>query len=121
MFLNWRFDRVDIEKERSVIKEELAMYLDQPQHHVQELLNETLWPRQPLGRPLTGTEATLDALTRPRLVDYQRCNYVANRTVFSAAGRLKHKQVVKAVSRLAAHFPQGKCPPFVPAVCDQSR
>ncbi|MDB6065084.1 MAG: Peptidase domain protein [Pedosphaera sp.] len=121
MFLNSRFDRVDIDKERSVIKEELAMYLDQPQHQVQEILNEALWPRQPLGRPLTGTEATLDFLTRPRLVDYQRNNYVANRTVFAAAGRLKHKQVVKAVARMEGRFPQGKCPNFTPADGDQSR
>ena len=49
-------DPVEIEKERNVIKEELAMYLDQPHQHVQELLNETLWPDHPLGRPLTGTE-----------------------------------------------------------------
>ncbi len=45
MFLNSRFDTVEIDKERSVIKEELAMYLDQPQHHVQELLNETRFGR----------------------------------------------------------------------------
>ncbi|HYV28543.1 MAG TPA: pitrilysin family protein, partial [Candidatus Eisenbacteria bacterium] len=50
MFLNSKFDPVEINKERSVIKEELAMYLDQPQHHVHELLNELLWPDQPLGR-----------------------------------------------------------------------
>ena len=92
MFLNSRFDPADVNKERSVIKEELAMYLDQPQHRVQELLNETLWPRQPLGRPLTGTEKTLDALTRSQLVGYQRNNYVANRTIIAAAGRLKHKR-----------------------------
>lgn len=121
MFLNSTFDPEDINKERSVIKEELAMYLDQPQHHVQELLNETLWPRQPLGRPLTGTEKTLDGLTRSRLVDYQRNNYVANRTIFAAAGRLKHNQVVKAVSPLAKRFPQGRRPQFSPAIADQTR
>src|SRR5437667_11165424 len=38
MFLNSKFDPVEIDKERNVIKEELAMYLDQPQHPVQELL-----------------------------------------------------------------------------------
>ena len=54
MFLNSKFEAADIEKERGVIKEELAMYLDQPQHRVQELLNEMLWPGQPLGRPLPG-------------------------------------------------------------------
>ena len=53
MFLNSTFDPAEIEKERAVIKEELAMYLDQPQHHVQELLNATLWPDQPLGRQRT--------------------------------------------------------------------
>jgi len=121
MFLNSRFDPADINKERGVIKEELAMYLDQPQHRVQELLNETLWPRQALGRPLTGTEKTLDALTRIELVDYQRRNYVANRTIIAAAGRLKHKQVVQAVSRIANRFPRGNSPQFLPATCEQTR
>src|SRR5688500_8738361 len=50
MFLHSKFDRVELDKERNVIKEELAMYLDQPQQHVHELLNETMWPGQPLGR-----------------------------------------------------------------------
>jgi predicted Zn-dependent peptidase len=121
MFLNSRFDPTDIKKERDVIKEELAMYLDQPQHQVQELLNETLWPDQPLGRPLTGTEKTLDYLTRSRLVEYQRENYITNRTLFTAAGRLNHQQVVKAISRVTARFPQGKSPAFVPVLGSQQK
>src|SRR5579863_3581629 len=120
MFLNSRFDPLDVDKERSVIKEELAMYLDQPQQHVQELLNETLWPHQPLGRPLTGTEKTLDTLSRAHLVNYQRTNYVANRTIFAVAGRIKHKEVVKAVSRHANRFPQGRTPNFLPATSEQT-
>ena len=119
MFLNSKFDPADIDKERGVIKEELAMYLDQPQHHVHELLNEILWPGHPLGRPLTGTEKTLDGLTRSHLVNYQRDNYVASRTLFAAAGRVKHPHIVKAISRIASRFPQGKRPRFTPAQCDQ--
>src|SRR5712675_730480 len=53
MFLHSTFARVEIDKERDVIKEELAMYLDQPQHHVHELLNETMWPEYPHGRAPT--------------------------------------------------------------------
>jgi predicted Zn-dependent peptidase len=121
MFLNSRFDPVEIDKERSVIKEELAMYLDQPQHRVQELLNETLWPDHPLGRPLTGTEKTLDYLTRARLVNYQRRNYVADRTILAAAGRLRHSRAVAAVKRLARRFPQGKTPISPPAAWNQRR
>ena len=121
MFLNSKFDPVEINKERGVIKEELSMYLDQPQYRVQELLNEILWPNQPLGRPLTGTEKTLDGLNRSRLVGYRQNNYVANRTVIAAAGRLTHRQVVNAVSRLAKRFPQGKRPQFLPAANGQDR
>jgi predicted Zn-dependent peptidase len=121
MFLNSKFDPVEIDKERGVIKEELAMYLDQPQHRVQELLNETLWPEQPLGRPLTGTEETLDGLNRARLVGYQRENYVAGRTIIAAAGRLQHQEIVRTVSRLAGRFPQGRISKFVPATSNQAR
>ncbi len=121
MFLNSKFASADIQKERAVIKEELAMYLDQPQHHVQELLNETLWPDQPLGRPLTGTEKSLDYLTRPRLVTYMRDNYVAGRTLFTAAGRISHRQAVQAVTRLSKRFAPGPQPRFSPAAAGQDR
>ncbi|MEK7683866.1 MAG: pitrilysin family protein [Verrucomicrobiota bacterium] len=119
MFLNSTFDPAEVDKERSVIKEELSMYLDQPQHLVHELLNETLWPNQPLGRSLTGTVQTLDAMTRTDLVRFQRENYVASGTLFAAAGNLKHDQVIKAISRLARKFVQGKRPQFLPASNEQ--
>ena len=115
MLLNSKFDRVDIEKEREVIKEELAMYLDQPQHQVQELLNATLWPNQPLGRPITGTDKTLDAMTRPQLLGYLRDNYVAGSVLVVVAGKLKHRQVVRSVARYAPRIKTGLRPGFAPA------
>ena len=115
MFLNSRFDPVEIEKERGVIREEVAMYLDQPSHHVQELLNETLWPNQPLGRPLTGTMKTVDAMSRAELVSFQRSNYVIGATIIAAAGNLAHRQIVNAVGRVASLFPAGKRPRFSPS------
>jgi len=120
MFLNSAFDPIEINKERDVIKEELAMYLDQPQQQVQELLNETMWPNQPLGRSITGTEKTLDAIQREQIVGFQEKNYVAPGTLVAAAGRLKHQQVVKAVSRYAKKFIAGKRPQFSPAQNDQT-
>jgi predicted Zn-dependent peptidase len=110
MFLNSVFDPVEIDKERNVIKEELAMYLDQPQHHVQELLNETLWPNQPLGRPLTGTEKTLDGLKRKELLSFLSSYYVASTTLICAAGRIDHDSIVEAVDRVAKRFPRGSRP-----------
>jgi predicted Zn-dependent peptidase len=115
MRLDSRFDPVEIGKEREVIKEEMAMYLDEPQHHVQELLNATMWPDQPLGRPITGTEQTLDAMTRAQLVGYLRENYVPANTLIVAAGRLKHRQVARAVARYGRRFRPHDSPRFTPA------
>jgi predicted Zn-dependent peptidase len=120
MFLNSKFTPVEIEKERNVIKEELAMYLDQPSHHVQELLNAALWPNQPLGRPLTGTEKTLDALSRRDLLGFLRSNYVTGATLVAAAGNLSPKRVVKAVARFASRLPRGHRPCYTPATNGQT-
>ncbi len=115
MFLNSRFDRVEIDKERDVIKEELSMYLDQPHHHVQELLNEILWPDHPLGRSIAGTEQTLDTMNRASLMKFQRANYVTDATLVVAAGNLVHDEVVHAVSLVAGRFPKGTRASFLPA------
>jgi predicted Zn-dependent peptidase len=119
MFLHSRFDLAEIEKERGVIKEELAMYLDQPHHLVQELLNETIWPEHPLGRSLTGTEKTIDAMQRADLMGYQRANYVAANTLVVVAGDLRQEHVVKALGRYLREFPKGRKPRFTPAGRDQ--
>ena len=121
MFLNSRFTAEDIDKERSVIKEEIAMYLDQPHQHVQELLNETMWPAHPLGRPLTGTAATLDAFTRKSLIAYQQTNYNARTTLITAAGNVRHRDVVRAANGYARKFFEGKRPTFLPADTPQDR
>lgn len=120
MFLNSVFDPGEINKERDVIKEELAMYLDQPHHHVLELLNELQFPDHPLGRSLTGTQQTLDRLGRPELLAYLRQSYVAPATLVVAAGRLPqgHAGVVRRVQRHARRILSGTPPvavPFVPA------
>ena len=122
MFLNSTFDPAEIDKERGVIKEELAMYLDQPQHRVQELLNETLWPRPAAGPPA------------------HRHGENARRPQPRATGRLSAEQLrrqphhhrrrraVEASSRscrpfrgCAERFPQGKRPQFVPAASRPER
>jgi predicted Zn-dependent peptidase len=115
MFLHSRFDPTEIKKEREVIKEEVAMYRDQPQHYVHELLNATQWPNQPLGRSITGTLENLDRLDRSALVAHQRSHYGAANTWVVAAGRLSHHRLVAEVVRHARSFPRGPRLPFLPA------
>jgi predicted Zn-dependent peptidase len=119
MMLNSQFVPAEIAKERDVIKEEMAMYLDEPAHQVQELLNATLWPDHPLGRSITGTNQTLDAMSRKQLVSYMRANYVAGGTVIVAAGNIKHRQVLRQVARHERYFRRGLRPGFSPVRAQQ--
>ena len=120
MFLHSRFTPEDINKEREVIKEEMAMYLDEPQHQVQELLNATLWPDQPLGRPITGNSRSLDGITRPMLLAYFRRRYLSGSAFLVAAGCISHRQVLRAISSYASRFPAGDILPFAPSINAQN-
>lgn len=120
MLLHSRFAPNDIETERTVIKEEIAMYLDQPHQQVQELLNEMSWPDHPLGRPLTGTEQTVDALTRRQMLRYQRSHYVGAATVVAVAGNFSLGHVTRAVRALAGRFRAGTRADYAPALPRQS-
>jgi len=121
MILNSTFDRLDIDRERNVIKEEVAMYLDQPHVHVQELLNATLWPDQPLGRPLTGTLVSLDRLQRKQLLRFMGEHYVAPSTLMVAAGCVTHTRFLDTVARYASRFLPGERPRYFPSRNNQAR
>ncbi len=114
LFLNSVFDPRDLETEREVIREEVAMYRDQPHQHVEELLNALQWPDHPLGRPLTGTEATLARLERPQLLAFRRRHHVAPAIVLTVAGGCTAAECRRALARWADRFPGGARPAFEP-------
>lgn len=108
MFLESQFAPEEIVKERSVIKDEIAMYLDQPAERVHDLLNALQFPRHPLGRPVIGTPRTLDALRRRDFCRYVQSRYVTGATVITAAGNVAHGALVKLVQRRARGFRRGE-------------
>jgi predicted Zn-dependent peptidase len=121
MFLHSAFASDDIEKERGVIKEEVAMYEDQPQHEVQELLNAMQWPDHPLGRPITGTARTVDALSREQILEFKRANYCASAMVLAVAGRVRHAETLRVVRRHARGLPVGARPRLQPVEVRQTQ
>jgi predicted Zn-dependent peptidase len=121
MFLHSRFEPGEIEKEREVIKEESAMYLDQPQHLVQDLLNEAMWPDHPLGRSLTGTDKSLNALGRKQLLEFRANNYVAPALVIAVAGNIEHRRVLRSLRPLLPAIQGGKRPNFLQARLGQTK
>jgi len=86
MVMNARFDPGDIDKERSVILEEINMYRDQPDQYVSELLGGLMWPGQTMGIPLIGTIKTVNALDRSRLLGYKNRSYSPSNITVVACG-----------------------------------
>src|SRR5256886_11686809 len=86
---NSRLDPTDVERERMVILEELRMYQDQPQDHVQNLFEELIWPGHPLGRDIAGTQESVSRLSRDEILEYADAHYRLPNLVIGAAGPLR--------------------------------
>jgi len=97
MYLNPRFSREDIDKERRVILEEIMMYRDQPQHVVHEMLVKSLWKGHHLGRPVIGFEKTVGGMSRKDIRGYKSRMYVNRNTVFAFAGSVDHDKCVEKI------------------------
>jgi predicted Zn-dependent peptidase len=94
---NSKLDPADIERERAVILEELKMYQDQPQDHVQNLFEELIWPGHPLGRDIAGTQESVSRLTRDDILEYADAHYRLPNVVVGVAGALDENAVVELV------------------------
>ncbi|HEX9475237.1 MAG TPA: pitrilysin family protein [Candidatus Dormibacteraeota bacterium] len=87
----------DVERERSVILEELRMYQDQPQDFVQNLFEEIMWPGHPLGRDIAGTEESVARLTRDDILEYANVHYRLPNLVMGAAGAFDDAEMLELV------------------------
>jgi len=87
------FDATELEKERKVVLEELAAVADSPGQQADLLLDELLWPAQPLGWDIAGTKESIEGLTRDVVVDYVRRQYVPNNMVIAVAGNVSEDEV----------------------------
>ena len=94
MVLNASLDTKDIEKERTVIMEEVKMTQDHPSELVEEVFSELIWPDHALGRPLAGTLDSVRALTRQDLVDFKDKFYSSGRITIAASGAVTLKELV---------------------------
>lgn len=89
------FDPAEIESERNVIREEIAMVHDLPAQMLEDLLSESAWgPEHPLGRPITGTEISLMGITRSDILDFFHRSFAGNQSVVAVAGNIDHDQTV---------------------------
>ncbi len=93
------FREADIEKERSVITEEIKMEQDNPEYLVHELFSQNFWREHAIGRPILGTVESLGGFNHKVVSGFHRRWYVPNQMVVTAAGRLEHGQLVELVQK----------------------
>ncbi len=87
----------DVDVERGVVLEEIAMRDDDPGDLVHDEFGAALFGDVPLGRPILGTEESVGALSRRQVHGYYRRHYTADAMVVSVAGNVEHAEVVRLV------------------------
>lgn len=103
-----KLDPAEVENERKVIIEELNGCMDSPQSRVDVLIDEVLWPDQPLGRYVVGNKDTIATIDRRIMLDYLNRHYIPTNAVVSVAGDVGHDEVVQTVADALGDWPGGE-------------
>jgi predicted Zn-dependent peptidase len=84
----------DVDSEREVVLEEIAMVEDTPHDLVHDIAAEAVFGAHPLGRPVIGRADVISSVSRRGLATYHRRAYASERIVLAAAGNLRHEELV---------------------------
>jgi predicted Zn-dependent peptidase len=93
----------DLDSEREVVLEEIAMYEDTPQELVHDLFSEAVFGDHPLGRPVIGTAEVISSISRRAVAAHHRAAYAGGNIVVAAAGNLEHDRFVGLLERAREH------------------
>ena len=114
------FDAEEVERERAVVLEELAMTRDSPDDWADVLVDELVWPDQPLGRDIGGTPETVGGISRQSLLSCMGGQYVPSNAVVSIAGDVSHREVAALLEEHMGAWAPGEAPDWAPAQDGQS-
>jgi predicted Zn-dependent peptidase len=90
----------DLDSERDVVLEEIAMIEDSPQELVHDLITQAVFGKHPLGRPVLGNAEVIAHVSRRSVAAYHRARYTAANVVVAAAGSVEHKPLLALVERM---------------------
>ncbi|PLX98422.1 MAG: peptidase M16 [Desulfuromonas sp.] len=112
------FDLEEIEKERRIILNEIAMVEDTPDDQIHELFGRLFWKNNPLARPILGTAETVAHFDRDTLLRFVADCYCGENLLITAAGKLEHDKVVDQVASEFSSVPAaGHGSPIESPVC----
>jgi predicted Zn-dependent peptidase len=98
IFLHSTFDAEEIERERSVILQEISQAEDTPDDYVHDLFSLDFYNTHPLARPICGTAETVGSFRRENFVEFFKSRYRSRRVIVSAAGHLSHDALVREIA-----------------------
>jgi len=101
IFTHSLFASEEIERERSVVIQEISEVEDRPDDYVHELFNLAFWPGHPLARPIAGSPATVSRFVRDDFLRFLDARYRPDRILVAAAGDLAHAHLLEVAAR---HF-----------------
>jgi predicted Zn-dependent peptidase len=87
----------DVDSEREVVIEEIAMYEDEPSDKVHDVLAAAVFGDHPLGRPIIGRADVISSVPVPQIAEWHDGRYVPGNMVVAAAGNLDHDEIVRLV------------------------
>jgi predicted Zn-dependent peptidase len=99
IFLHSTFDAQEIERERSVVLQEVKMVEDTPDDYIHDLFGRAFWGDHPMGQPVIGRVEQIRSFSREQIMRYFEENYRSDRMVISVAGNVEHKPVVELLER----------------------
>ncbi|MFQ5682437.1 MAG: M16 family metallopeptidase [Candidatus Binatia bacterium] len=99
IFLHSIFDQEEIERERSVILQEISQAEDSPEDYLHDLFNFDFFKDHPLGWPICGQAKTVSDFHRDDLLSYVHDRYLPARVIVASAGHLGHEALVREISR----------------------
>ncbi len=116
VFLHSQFAEAEIERERSVIYQEMAQVEDTPDEFIHDLFHLNFWRGHPLSRPISGTPAAVSRLRRSDFLRYLERRYRPDRIFVAMAGGAKHEELVEQVGTALSALkgkaePIDTCPP----------
>ena len=106
LICNPRFNLDDIEKERRVILQEIAMIDDSPEESIHDQFASGFWAGHPLGMPVVGTRKTVGAIDRRQMLNFMSEKYVGRNLCVVAAGCLDHEELVVLVEQSLCGVPE---------------
>ncbi len=100
IYLNSTFPEAEMQREKGVIIEEINMYEDMPQRHVQDLFMKLLYGDQPAGWNVAGERKNILNMKRDDFVQFKNKHYLPEATVLVVAGQVTEKQVTAEVNKI---------------------